>query len=78
MSVAQKTGEHNNVLLGKIGAGDWYTIYHQLPVVIGGRQTPLLINQLVGKGHQRSEHNLVTSQEIPWYTQCLMNQNPVT
>ena len=40
----------NNVLLGK----KWYTIYHQLPVVKGtnmDKQTPLLINQTMGKGH---------------------------
>lgn len=29
----------------------WYTIYHHSPVVIGGKQTPLLINQPMGKGH---------------------------
>ena len=35
----------NNVLLGKIEGPVWYTIYHQLPVVIRGKQTPLLTNQ---------------------------------
>ena len=29
----------------------WYTIYHHLPVVIRGKQPPLLINQPMGKGH---------------------------
>ena len=36
------------------GAGDWdtvYTMYHQLPIVKGVKQTTLLINQPMGKGH---------------------------
>ena len=28
----------------------WYTIYHQFPVVIRGKQSPLLVNQPMGKG----------------------------
>ena len=37
----------------------WYTIYHQLPDVIRGKQNPLLINQPMGKRHQ-CLHNLIT------------------
>jgi hypothetical protein len=29
----------------------WYTIYPHLPVVKGASSDPLLINQLMGKGH---------------------------
>ena len=48
----QKTISNNHVLLGKLEGPVWHTIYHQLPVVIRGKQTLLLINQLMGKGHQ--------------------------
>ena len=41
----------NNVLLVKIEGSVWYTIYHQLPIDIGVKQTPLLIKQPLGKGH---------------------------
>ena len=41
----------NDVLLEKIEGLVWYTIYHHLPAVRGGKQTPLLINQPMGKGH---------------------------
>ena len=34
----------NNVLLVK--GPVWYTIYHQLPVVPRGKQTPVLIDKL--------------------------------
>ena len=41
-----------DVLLVKIEGPVWYTIYHHLPVVFQGfLQTPLLINQPMGKGH---------------------------
>ena len=44
--------QSNNVLLVKIEGPVWYTIYHHLPVVFQGfLQTPLLINQPMGKGH---------------------------
>ena len=46
------TDPSNNVLLGRIEGPVWYTIYHQLPVVIRGEQTTLSINQPMGKGHQ--------------------------
>ena len=42
---------NNNVLLVKIEGPVWYTIYHHLPVKGGFLQTPLLINQPMGKGH---------------------------
>ena len=41
--------------LVKIEGRVWYTIYHHLPVKLallkGSFQTPLLINQPMGKGH---------------------------
>ena len=41
----------NSVLLVKIEGSVWCTIYHQLPIVEGVKQTPLLISQPLGKGH---------------------------
>ena len=34
----------------------WYTIYDHLPVVTRGKQTPLLVNQPMGKGHLWMNH----------------------
>ena len=45
------TNIHNHVLLVKIEGSVWYTIYHQLPIVKGVKQTPPLINQPMRKGH---------------------------
>ena len=45
-------GFTNNVLLVKIEGAVWYTIYHQTSLLLKGfLQTPLLINQPMGKGH---------------------------
>ena len=52
---------YNNVLLVKIEGPVWYTIYHHRNLSLKGfLQTPLLINQPVGKGH------LWLAGSFPW------------
>ena len=44
--------QHQTCPFGKNrGAGDWYTIYHRYMFQKRAKQTPLLINQPMGKGH---------------------------
>ena len=43
----------------------WYTIYHQLPVGMRSKQTTLLINQPMGKGHQCLQVPIFQPNNVP-------------
>ena len=49
--ILQPSSTQFDVLLVEIEGPVWYTICHQLPIVKGVKQTPLLINPPMGKGH---------------------------
>ena len=62
---------YNNVLLVKIEGSVWHTIYHHLPIVFQGFvQTPLLINQPMGKniydGHMMINGMVLDCTSVPY------------
>ena len=66
------TDPSNNVLLGRIEGPVWYTIYHQLPVVIRGKQTPLFSSTNQWEKDINDFHVLITKRQMlvnilePW------------
>ena len=55
----------NNVQLVKIEEPVWYTIYHHSLLLKGFLQTPLLINQPMGKGHLWIRHGVL--YHLKWF-----------
>ena len=66
----------NNVLLVKIEAGDWYTIYHNLPVVQGGLLHPFIDQPTSGNlGHLWN--SWLTYVDVYWHWISHFKESPI-